>query len=273
MRRLKGNMDNTNIIKSYINKDEVISAEEIKMILDRYRIGKKPLAKLLGWGETTIIRYMDGDIPTSEYSNKLQMIMNYPEYYYNLLLERKDCLTNIAYRKSKQAVINYIMSSKISAVAYYIINLCDADISPKYLQYILYYAQIFSLAMYDSELFPEECLVNNEYVPYKRLYNQMKHTGIHTLEISGNYLTQKERELIKNVYESISWYGPRALKAVGVYDKSNMKISRDQYNNRIISKENLKNYYRELFREYNITSVRDISKYLDLHLQELRDRA
>lgn len=266
-------MDNTNIMKPYINRDEVISADEIKMILDRYRIGKKPLAKLLGWGETTIIRYMDGDIPTSEYSNKLQMIMNYPEYYYQLLLERKDCLTNIAYRKSKQAVINYIMSSKICAVAYYIINLCDADISPKYLQYILYYAQVFSLTFYDTELFPEECQVNNDYIPYRKLYDQMKQTGIHTLEISGNYLTQKEKDLINIVYESISWYGPRALKALGVYDKSNMKISRDQYNNRIITKENLKNYYRELLREYNITSVKDVAKFLEHHFQDIKERA
>ena len=48
--------------------DEVITVDEIRQILESYRIGKKPLAKLLGWGETTIIRYMEGDIPTSEYS-------------------------------------------------------------------------------------------------------------------------------------------------------------------------------------------------------------
>jgi hypothetical protein len=55
-----------------IGNEAIITADEIKLILDRYRIGKKPLAKLLGWGETTIIRYMEGDIPTNEYSNKLR---------------------------------------------------------------------------------------------------------------------------------------------------------------------------------------------------------
>ena len=52
-----------------MDMEAIISSEEIKLILDRYRIGKKPLAKLLGWGETTIIRYMEGDVPTNEYSN------------------------------------------------------------------------------------------------------------------------------------------------------------------------------------------------------------
>ena len=51
-------------------REEVISIPEIAAILNNYRIGKKPLAKLLGWGETTIIRYMDGDVPTKEYSDK-----------------------------------------------------------------------------------------------------------------------------------------------------------------------------------------------------------
>ena len=52
-----------------INNEGVITVDEIKQILDEYCIGKKPLAKLLGWGETTIIRYMEGDIPTNEYSS------------------------------------------------------------------------------------------------------------------------------------------------------------------------------------------------------------
>ena len=34
--------------------DTNITSEEIMAILRRYNIGKKPLARLLGWGETTV---------------------------------------------------------------------------------------------------------------------------------------------------------------------------------------------------------------------------
>jgi len=260
-------------IEVNMEKEEMITAEEIKLILDHYRIGKKPLAKLLGWGETTIIRYMDGDTPTIEYSNKLQMLMKYPEYYYNLLLKRKDCLTKVAYRKSKQAVIDYIMSSKISAVAYYIINLCNGDISGRYIQYLLYYAQVFSLAICDMELFSEDCLVNNELIPYRKLYDKMRESGIHNLEIGKDYLMPNEKELVDLVFESMTWYGPRALETLILYDKSHMKISRDQDNNRIFSKETLKTYYKELFRGYQVRSMNDIGRYIDLQLKELKERA
>lgn len=259
-----------NHTRTNMSNEKIITKEEIKTILDRYRIGKKPLAKLLGWGETTIIRYMDGDTPTSEYSNKLHAIMEHPEYYCDLLQQRKECLTKIAYKKSKNAVVNYIMSSKIYAVAYYVVSKSNADIGIRYLQYLLYYSQVFSLALYDKELFQEECMVNNEQIPYIKLYEGMKRSGVRTLEIQENYLAPAEKQLIDIVYDAITWYGPRALKALAVHDKSNMRISRDQYNNRIFSKETLKLYYKEILQRYQMETVKDIPKYLELRIQELK---
>ena len=70
-----------------VENDEIITSDEIIQILEKYRIGKKPLAKLLGWGETTIIRYIEGDIPTKEYSIKLRTLLDNPEFYYDLLVK------------------------------------------------------------------------------------------------------------------------------------------------------------------------------------------
>jgi hypothetical protein len=259
------------INRNDISNDGVITAEEIKLILERYRIGKKPLAKLLGWGETTIIRYMEGDTPTSEYSNKLKTIMESPECYYELLEQRKDCLTNVAYRKSKRAVLSSILSSKIYAAAHYIVHRTNGDISAKYIQYLLYYAQVFSLAIYNKEFFPEECLVNKEYIPFVKIYKGMKCCGIPILEISDEYLTVEERELLDIIYDNFSWYGPRALSALSIYDRSNLKISRDQYNNRIFSKDTLKNFYKGILEEYKIENIQDIARYPDIRIRELRE--
>ena len=224
----------------------VITSEEIRQILEKYRIGKKPLAKLLGWGETTIIRYMEGDIPTSEYSNKLRTILDNPEYYYDLLMKRKDCLTNVAFKKSKKAVLSKIMASKIYAVAYYLIDKSDAEVCPSYIQYLLYYVQAFSLALYDTEMFEEEYAINNEKMPYLKLYQSMKRCGIQKLDLGDDYLNEEEKELIDEVYEAFMWYGPKALEALMNFERTMMKVSLDKFNYKIISKESIKQYFKDI---------------------------
>ncbi len=254
-----------------MNMEEIISSDEIKLILDRYRIGKKPLAKLLGWGETTIIRYMEGDIPTNEYSSKLRRILNDPEYYYDLLCQKRDFLTSVAYRKSKKAVMSKIMASRVYAVAYYIVNKCNADICPGYIQHLLYYAQAFSLALNSKELFQDECGINAEQMPYLKLYESMKQCGVHKLEGVEEYLIQEDIELINGVLDCFMWFGPKALKALIAYEKASMKPSRDKYNNKIFSKDSLKNYFTDIIEKYDIHSINEIYKYPEQRVNEIKD--
>ncbi len=248
----------------------IISSEEIKLILDRYRIGKKPLAKLLGWGETTIIRYMEGDVPTNEYSNKLRTILDDPEFYYDLLCRRQECLTGVAFKKSKNAVLSKIMSSKIYAIAYYMVNKSCAEICPSYIQHLLYYAQAFSLALYEQELFQEECGINNEHMPYLKMFESMKKCGIHTLEGCEEYLSDEEIELIDSIMESFLWFGPKALYAMLDSERCIMKISRDRFNNRIIAKDVIKAYFKEVLNQYQISNVKDIWKYPNGKIMEIK---
>lgn len=258
-------------IRSEMEMEAMISSDEIKLILDRYRIGKKPLAKLLGWGETTIIRYMEGDVPTNEYSNKLRTILDDPEFYYELLSRRKDCLTGVAYKKSKKAVMTKILASKIYAVAYYIVNKSCAEMCPSYIQYLLYYAQAFSLALYEKELFQEDCGVNAEHMPYLKLFEGMRRCGIHILEGGEEYLSSEEIELIDTVMDSFLWYGPKALFTMTAYEKSLIKISRDKYNNKIISKDALKTFFKEVMNQYQIKDMKEIYKYPEQRFIDMKD--
>ena len=71
------NDENLNRIdKVYRNEENIITTEEINKILNKYKIGKKPLSKLLGWGEITLIRYLNGDVPSKVYSEQLYNILN-----------------------------------------------------------------------------------------------------------------------------------------------------------------------------------------------------
>ena len=72
----------------------------MELILKKYDIGKRPLSLLLGWGESTLTRYLDGDIPTKQYSNTLKKILNNPDDMKDLLEKNKDNIKDVAYRKS-----------------------------------------------------------------------------------------------------------------------------------------------------------------------------
>ena len=185
----------------------IITVNEIRDILNDFRIGKKPLAKLLGWGETTIIRYIEGDIPTTEYSNKLRTIADEPAYYYQLLLKHKDNITDVAFNKSMKAVVEKMMESKISLIAQHMIYISEGDVSPSYIQWLLYYTQAFSLALYDKELLEDEYHVNQNNMPFIKIYDSMKNHGVNILQMPIGRLTEEEINLINKVVESFTWYG------------------------------------------------------------------
>ncbi len=252
------------------NANSIVTANEIRTILSDFRIGKKPLAKLLGWGETTIIRYIEGDIPTAEYSNKLKTIAQEPAYYYELLLENKDNLTNVAFRKSMQAVLEKLTEKKINLIAQFMIYFSQGDMSPSYIQWLLYYSQGFSLALFEKELFEDDYSVNQENAPYYQLYTSMKKHGVNVFEVPEERLAEEEKNLIHKILDTFCWYGPKAIKFLTSSERSNFKISRDKEGRRIISKETVKNYFKELLVQYDIHSVDDINNYPDRWFMQLK---
>lgn len=259
-----------NLSKNDKRENTIITVSDIQAILNDYRIGKKPLAKLLGWGETTIIRYIEGDVPTCEYSDKLKAILNDPSYYYEILLSNRDNLTGVAFKKSKKAVLEKIMSSKINVITQYMINLANGDIAAGTIQTMLYYVQAFSLALYNREMFEEDYRITPENTPFIKLHETLKNRSICVLEMNEDSLTNNEKELIENVYNSFSWYGPRAYKAMTAYEKTLLRISRDKDNNKIVSKDTLRTYFKDIINQYDIEHADDIHKYPDRRIMEIR---
>lgn len=252
------------------NEEELITTDDIFSLLNDYHIGKKPLAKLLGWGETTIIRYIDGDTPTVEYSNKLLTLLNDPVYYLNILDENQYKLTGVAYRKSKRAVLSKLLSTKLDVVAQYIINSTKGQTCAPAIQAMLYYAQGFYLAIYDVELFEDDYKVNEENIPYPKLHKRMVERGIQPLDIGDSLLSEREKELILAIVDVFNWYGPKALEAILSYEKISLKVSKDRFNDNIISKNTLKNYFKDIMEQYNINSMMKISTYADERMSQIK---
>ncbi len=45
-----------------------------------YKIGKAPLSLALGFGEVTIPRYLEGQVPSEEYSDIMKAALSSPAY-------------------------------------------------------------------------------------------------------------------------------------------------------------------------------------------------
>lgn len=90
-----------------ITKEYVINL--INNILQKYDIGKKPLARLLGWSDATIMRYTsksNQSLPLNDYLKTLNEIYTDPAVFEELYSKKKDELAPIAQSKIEIAIQN-----------------------------------------------------------------------------------------------------------------------------------------------------------------------
>lgn len=175
---------------AYREQNGIITIYEIEELLDRYDIGAKPLAHLLGWGEVTIIRYLKGQIPDRIHSDTLKTL-NDPRIFSNIFGQSQQKLTPVAKKKVSEALqsLNDIHSSETIKVN----NLLAAynnqpDIYngftnfnlEKLIQVILYFALIEG-AVYITKM--NKLLWYSDMLHYKRTENM----GITGLPYKHNY--------------------------------------------------------------------------------------
>jgi len=256
----------------------LICREEILQILEKYNIGRKPLSLLLGWGQTTILRYLNGITPTPEYSKELLHILKDPSYYLELLTANQARITELAYRKSRQAVQTLLVGSRLSLIAQYIINRADGDISALRVQAILYYSQCFSLALYQRALFEDDCSLHaSAFIPYPTIYQNMRENGCRVLELSSDALPDEDRLLIDQIYNSLEWYGPETIRIVTSFERPALqaKLKRKKKSTAsdiigTLSKTVLQDYFSTVLISYNITKPREINSYFNKRSAEYR---
>lgn len=263
------------------DSSEYISKDAILQILTQYNIGRKPLSLLLGWGQTTILRYLNGITPTPEYSKELFHVLRDPAYYLTLLETNKERITELAFRKSQEAVQQLLIGSKLSLIAQYIINRADGDISALRVQAILYYSQCFSLALYNRALFEDECSLHaTAFIPYPTIYRNMRENGCRVLELAADALPSEDRALIDQIYNSLEWYGPEAIRIVTSFERPalQLKIKRGRKKSTTtdiigtVSAAVLQDYFSTVLTTYKISKPREINSYFNKRSAEFRKR-
>ena len=85
-------------------KKELISISDIKKILEKYNVEKRPLSKLLGFGELTITRYIDGQLPSAKYSDILFEVLRDEQKMKEYIEANKEEVSTVAVNKVIRAI-------------------------------------------------------------------------------------------------------------------------------------------------------------------------
>ena len=258
-------------------KEGLISVSEMELILDKYNIGKRPLSLLLGWGEGTLTRYLDGDIPTKQYSDTLKTILNDLNYMKELLEENKNNITDVAYRRCSEALaeiekedsITVRSEDKIDHVVKYLLVSCS-DITPLALQKLLYYAEGFFKAFTGEYLFYSNCEAWAHGPVYRSVYYKYKNYGYNPIEESEyDYteieLTKIEKEILDSIIRNFGCYSGKVLEKMThaeiPWSYTRIGLGDNENSNRIIKKELIVKYFNDIKLKHNMLNISDIKDY------------
>ena len=263
---------------AYRKKEDLISVKDLEKILSKYNIGKRPLSLLLGWGEGTLTRYLDGDIPTKPYSNTLKRILEDEQHYRELLDANKSNISEVAYRKSMAAAEKVSRDSitnenKLEVASKYLL-IQASEITPLALQKLLYFAQGFQKAFTGQFMFKEDCEAWVHGPVYRMIYEQYKNYGCYPigekeLACDQAILTEDEVEMLNHIVHYFGCYSGKVLEFM-THTEEPWRMARRgleswENSDRIIEKELIGSYFynvKEKYRMLNLTDIKDYSKDL-----------
>ncbi len=269
---------------AFRNTEGIIKVEEINEILRKYKIGKKPLSKLLGWGEITLTRYLDGDMPTKLYSDELYKLLNNVRYMEQILEKNKNNITERAYNSVKISIeslkSNTVKNkdlSEIELIAEYIIHI-GKEITPLALQKILYYAQGFYSTFFGEFLYKDDCEAWVHGPVYTDIYEKYKIYGSSNIPMNMEYdiediLEDDKRELLEVIVKCFGYYNGKALEKMTHCElpwiKARKGIPSNEKSNNIINKKEIEEYFNKVKDNYNMLNLLDIKKYSKEHFDRV----
>ena len=262
----------------YRKVNNIISIEEIKKLMEVYNIGKGPLSLALGFGEITISRYLEGQIPSKKYSDLMREVLYDYLAMQRQLDDNKNKVGEVAYSKATHAIneIKQISKStmKIQMVIHYILNEV-LEITPLALQKLLYFTQGLNLGIINEKMFNDDCEAWLHGPVYSEVYNQYKEYGYNPIEdnkiIIFNYgsstLSASDKRIIDLVIDTFGMYSGKTLENI-THKEAPWLNARDgvetiDYSRNIITKSSIKDYFSEVVRKYKFEEVEDIIRYIE----------
>jgi len=264
----------------------IITISQIEEIMEKYNIGKKPLSLVLGFGEITIIRYLDGMIPEKNYSDILLSVLNNVELMHSYLEKNKDLITTVAYKKALGRVMEIKLEedrSKIYLVTKHIIAKMG-DITPLALQKILYYIQGFSTCLLDTPIFEDTAEAWVHGPVYKNIYDRFsnyQYNNISNDDFSSytnlddnDTLSSDEKKLVDSIINNFGCYSGKILEKMthktDPWIQARNGLDKKESSSNQIKLEDINIYFAKIIKDNNIKTINDIDSYVIKLFKESR---
>lgn len=255
----------------------IVSIDDIEKLMKIYKIGKAPLSIALGFGEVTITRYLEGQIPSKEYSDIIKAALASPVYMKEKLRKNREKLTDAAYKKAMAAAESlenlFAVSEEMLRVIAYVFEKLG-EVTPLMLQKLLYFIQGISLALYGRPIFAEDCMAwvhGPVYPEVYDLFRDFKYNPIDDarfvlLEGMADVLTDHEKRVIDLVVNTFGMYGGKVLERI-THNEEPWKNARKGYadnmpSNELLSKDSIMKYYVTVNRRYGIETEDGLMAYI-----------
>jgi hypothetical protein len=255
--------------------------EQLVQIMEQYNIGKKPLSKLLGWGETTVINQLKGALPGREFAEKINDIWENPYLFSEILEKNKDKITEVAYKKARRALDDRLFRDKAANIILYLAEYSNCDTAPYQMVATLFYSQAASLLLYGKPLIDEDIVYKpRNYMPYPEVYSSMLKKGIRAVKGSENGLSQEEINLVSSMHKLLNGYSPNAVKTL-LKDDRNALIMRhrasggsdeERTEGITISLSEFQEYCLNENPDLKVADIKIIRKYFDEKLKKSRNK-
>ena len=252
-----------------------VTADELEELLKVYNIGKKPLAKLLGWGETALILFSKDGLLSDEYAVRLREIHDDPALYAGILMSDRERISAVAYRKSYEAVCRIFPLNAIGEAALFVTGHLESNNEPftgdavslLRLETILFWSQAISLSLFARPLFDEECQPGRYGLWYPSIEERISKSGcIRPKELypaENMYTpTSQEKEILVMVADSFSWYGSKGIELLAEAEQFRLCGPKGARRRKSVSADIIKKCYSEVFGQAKVKKLKDFENYL-----------
>lgn len=265
------------IDEQYRAAEGLVTIEDIEKLMKIYKIGKAPLSLALGFGEVTVPRYLEGQVPSKEYSDVVRAALTSPAYMKQKLTENREKVTDAAYKKARAAADSlerlFSVSEKMLRVIACVFEKLE-EVTPLMLQKLLYFIQGIYSALYGRPIFTEDCRAWVHGPVYPEVYdlfrdfkyNPIDDARFALLEGTADALTDEEQRVIDLVVNTFGMYGGKVLERI-THNETPWKEARKGYGDSIPSsellpKERIMKYYAAVNQKYGIDTEDGLRTYI-----------
>ena len=265
------------IDEQYRSVEGLVTIEDIENLMKIYKIGKAPLSLTLGFGEVTIPRYLEGQVPSKEYSDVVKEALTSPAYMKERLKENRRKITDAAYKKAIAAADSlerlFSVSEKMLRVIAYVFEKLE-EVTPLMLQKLLYFIQGVYSALYGRPIFTEDCRAWVHGPVYPEVYdlfrdfkyNPIDDARFALLEGTTDALNEDEKKVIDLVANTFGMYGGKVLERI-THNEDPWKNARKGYGDTIPSsellpKKSIMRYYEAINVKYRIETENGLMNYI-----------